>query len=256
MIMAMARRLDDADLKGRLLLLPVANPYSFAVGSRQNPVDDVNLNRVFPGLAGGWFSEQWALFVLEQFLGKIDVLIDIHAGGAKPTVDYTYIFNDEKLSRAFGTKLLYRPEGGVSLGTIYGGTLSSIALERKIPTVTPRAGRRAGRPGAVHRARLRRLSTCCGGRGAGRAPQARADQVVMIAHRHHPSEGGRLPALRGPALGEPDRLGAVLGRVVSPYTFEELELIRNPLADGWMVLAHLTENLVQPGDYGYMVGQE
>ena len=42
--------------------------------------------------------------------------------------------------------------------------------------------------------------------------------------------------------------------MVSPYSFEELEVIRNPVPDGWMVLAHLSHNLVQPGDYGYMVG--
>jgi hypothetical protein len=42
--------------------------------------------------------------------------------------------------------------------------------------------------------------------------------------------------------------------VISPHTFEELEVITNPVADGVMILSHLVTNLVQPGDYGYMVG--
>ena len=42
--------------------------------------------------------------------------------------------------------------------------------------------------------------------------------------------------------------------MVSPYTFEVLEEIRNPVAEGVMILSHLTRNVVQPGDYGYMVG--
>ena len=46
----------------------------------------------------------------------------------------------------------------------------------------------------------------------------------------------------------------MLGRVVSPYTFEEVEVIKNSLPRGIMILSHLTRNLVQPGDYGYMVG--
>ena len=46
----------------------------------------------------------------------------------------------------------------------------------------------------------------------------------------------------------------VLGRIVSPYTFEELEVIENPVEDGVMILSHLTRNLVQPGDYAFMVG--
>ena len=110
-LMAMMRRLEDADLKGRLLLLPVANPYSFEARTRHNPIDDLNLNRLFPGMASGWFSEQLAHTIVQEFLDKVDVLIDLHAGGARPTVDYVYIFNDEKLSRSFGSKLLYRPDG-------------------------------------------------------------------------------------------------------------------------------------------------
>jgi hypothetical protein len=42
--------------------------------------------------------------------------------------------------------------------------------------------------------------------------------------------------------------------VISPYTFEELEVIRSPVDRGIMILSHLSRNLVNPGDYGYMVG--
>lgn len=255
MIMALMAGLDDAEVAGRLLVLPVVNPYSFAAKSRQNPVDDINLNRVFPGAANGWLSERLAAVVMAEFLDKVDVLIDIHAGGLMPTVDYTYWFNDETLSRAFGSKLLYRPQGGVSLGTIYGGTLSSISLERGKPTVTielggglvdqrPYAAR--GHAGLVNM--LRSLGTLPG------KPVFREDTVTMTRiDIVRPGQGGFLRT-EAPALGEPIAEGAVLGRVFSPYTFEELEVIRNPVPEGWMVLAHLSENLVQPGDYGYMVG--
>jgi predicted deacylase len=256
MIMELARTLDPAALAGRLLLLPVANPFSFEAGGRQNPVDDLNMNRVFPGAVGGWFSEQLAALIVREFLDKIDVLIDIHAGGRMPTVDYVYIFNHEELSRAFGSKLLYRPQGGVSLGTIYGGTLSSVSLDRGIPTVTLEIG-----GGLIDQApfvargvsglhnMLRVLGALPG------AASARADQVTLSQIRIvRPSQGGFLHT-EAPPLGEPIGEGDVLGRVVSPYSFEELEVIRNPVRDGWMVLAHLSRNLVQPGDYGYMVGQ-
>jgi predicted deacylase len=256
MIVDLARQLDDSAIAGRVLLLPVANPFSFEANSRQSPIDDINLNRVFPGVAEGWFSEHLATRIIGEFLDKIDVLIDIHAGGRMPTVDYTYIFNDEDLSRAFGTKLLYRPKGGVSLGTIYGGTLSSYALERGMPTVTLELG-----GGVVDQApyvarglaglqnMLRQLGTLPG------KVERRADQVVMSEIRIiRPRQGGFL-STEAPPLGEPIAAGAVLGRVVSPYTFEELEVIHNPVPDGWMVLAHLSRNLVQPGDYGYMVGR-
>jgi predicted deacylase len=256
MIMELVRTLDPADLKGSLTLLPVANPYSFEAKSRQNPIDDLNLNRVFPGVKGGWFSEQLAHTIITEFLDKIDILIDIHAGGAMPTVDYVYIFNHEPLSRAFGSKLLYKPQGGVSLGTIYGGTLSQVSLERDIPTVTLELG-----GGVIDQAPfvargaegLRNMLRCLGALPG--AVSERADQVVMSRiDIIRPSQGGLLRT-KAPPLGEPIAEGAVLGRVISPYTFAELEVIRNTLPNGWMVLAHLSENLVQAGDYGYMVGQ-
>ena len=31
-------------------------------------------------------------------------------------------------------------------------------------------------------------------------------------------------------------------------------MIRSPVDRGVMILSHLTRNLVEPGDYGYMVG--
>jgi predicted deacylase len=255
-IMAMMRRLKDSELKGRLLLLPVANPYSFEARTRHNPIDDLNLNRVFPGIVGGWFSEQLAHTIVQEFLGRVEVLIDLHAGGALPTVDYVYIFNDEKLSRSFGSKLLYRPDV-VSPGTIYGGTLSGLAIERNIPTVTVELG-----GGAIDQApyvargaegldnALRVLGALPG------EARMREDQIVLSRiDIVRPTEGGFL-STETPPLGERIAEGAVLGRVFSPYTFAELEVLRNSLANGWMVLEHLSENLVQPGDYAYMVGCE
>ena len=57
-----------------------------------------------------------------------------------------------------------------------------------------------------------------------------------------------------PALGDEIAGGAIVARVVSPYTFEELEVIRNPVPRGIMILSHLTTDVVHPGAYGYMIG--
>ena len=75
------------------------------------------------------------------------------------------------------------------------------------------------------------------------------DSIVTI----RPGEGGWLETA-APELGDPVQAGAMLGRVVSPYSFEVLEEILNPVGNGVMILSHLTRNLVQPGDYAYMVG--
>ncbi len=38
--------------------------------------------------------------MVESFLTQLGFYVDLHAGGAYPTVDYVYIINDEPLSRA------------------------------------------------------------------------------------------------------------------------------------------------------------
>ena len=102
-VMETARSFRDGGFKGRLVLVPVANPFAFEANHRHTPTDELNLNRLFPGDDRGWFSEQLASILTREFLHKIDVLLDLHSGGDRPTVDYVYVRNAEHLSRAFGS---------------------------------------------------------------------------------------------------------------------------------------------------------
>ena len=45
--------LGDSDLNGSILAVPVANPYAHMALTRSTPLDGENLNRIFPGNAGG-----------------------------------------------------------------------------------------------------------------------------------------------------------------------------------------------------------
>ena len=51
-----------------------------------------------------------------------------------------------------------------------------------------------------------------------------------------------------------DKAKELLGRVVSPYDFEVIEEIPTPFENGVMIMQHLTRNVVEAGDYGFMVG--
>ena len=240
---------DFSALAGRLLVLPVANPFSYAAVSRGTPIDMVNLNRVFPGNRDGQLTEQLAAVMAEEFLRKIDYYVDLHAGGAFPTVDYVYIINAEPLSRAFGSRLLYRPEMRLE------GTSISVTRERESPSVVVELGGgdidqshfvTRGLEGLTNI--LQTLHMLPG------APVPPPPQIVLreIATLR-PHQGGLLlPEVT--TLGGEVRGGTVLGRVVSPYSCEELEVIRCPFEHGIVVLAHLTANMVEPGIFGYMIG--
>lgn len=254
-VLEVARLFAQRQFRGRLLLLPVANPLAFEANSRHTPLDDLNLNRLFPGTEGGWFSEQLAEIITDTFLTRVDVLIDLHSGGDRPTVDYVYIRNAEELSRAFGSRVLYRARPGRS-GTVFEGTSVTVTEHRGIPSVTVELGGGLidqtpyivrGVQGITNILRTLQMVE--------EPPEPPQHQLVVYAiDTIRPRHGGWLET-DAPPLGHRVEAGAVLGRVVSPYTFEELEVIRNPVAGGVMILSHLTRNVVQPGDYGYMVGE-
>ncbi len=77
------RELDPARLaSGRLIVIPVLNVPAFRAARRDSPLDGQNMNRVFPGDAGGTITERIARFVTDDILVRADVVIDLHAGGA------------------------------------------------------------------------------------------------------------------------------------------------------------------------------
>jgi hypothetical protein len=48
--------------------------------------------------------------------------------------------------------------------------------------------------------------------------------------------------------------GTVLGRTVSPYSFDELEVFRAPFEPSLTVLVRQEVCRINPGDFGYMIG--
>lgn len=251
-IRRLARAVDPCEMSGTLWLIPVANPLAYEALTRNTPLDMYNLNRVFPGDRGGWLTDKIADVLTREFLTKVDAYIDLHGGGALALVDYVYIMTDEGLSRSFGSRLLYRPEQHP-----YQGTSSSITRDRGIPCCTVELGGgwtrerehvERGLRGCLNA--LRYLGVLPGG------PEPPGKQLVLTEiETIRPSVGGTLV----PEVGE-DMItrtvpgGTVLGRIYNPHTFEEVEVIRAPFEQNVMVLLMPDIRRVNPGDYGYMVG--
>ena len=253
-VMEIAKRYADGNFRGRLLLLPVANPLAFEANSRFTPLDGQDLNRLFPGNTTGWFTEHLAHHITAQFLDHLDAYVDLHSGTDRPTVDYVYIHNDEALSRGFGSYILFEPEADKA-GPVFKATTKSVTAARGVPSVTVELG-----GGLIDQAPyvarsvagIENMMRVLG--MVDEAPAPPMAQIVVNAITYvRPTRGGFL-VTEAPPLGEEIAGGSVLGRVVSPYTFEELEVIRSAFDRGIMILSHLTTNLVQPGDFSYMVG--
>ncbi|HEY3247529.1 MAG TPA: M14 family metallopeptidase [bacterium] len=240
---------DLSGLAGTLLVLPVANPFSYAAITRATPIDMVNLNRVFPGSADGLLTEQLAHHMVEHFLKKIEYYIDLHAGGAYPTVDYVYILNAETLSRAFGSPLLYRAReslAGTSISVTRGLNVPSVVVELGGGDIDQTAYVRRGIQGLAN---VLQTLHVLPGEPAAPPPQIVLTEIAILRPHHG---GLLLPEVTD--LGIEVTGGQVLGRIVSPYSFDELEVVRCPFDRGIMVLTQRTANVVEPGIYGYMIG--
>lgn len=249
------RILKEMPLKGRILLLPVANPRAMAVNKRFTPIDELNLSREFPGNPKGNYTQQLAAAMSREFLEKIDVHVDMHSGTDRPTVDYVYIWNDEALSRSFGSKVLYRPNMAKE-GPVYAGSTRRVTVEKRgiAAVVLELGGGIVDQTPYIHRTvagvlnMLRHLGVI-----EGEATPPPAQIVVDEIETVLPTQGGWIEPLC-PPLGEIVRRGSLLARIVSPYTFKTIEEIEAPFDEGVMILSHLSRNLVEAGDYAFMVG--
>ncbi|NDV01175.1 succinylglutamate desuccinylase/aspartoacylase family protein [Pseudoroseicyclus tamaricis] len=253
-ILDLYRILKDMKIKGTIRLLPVVNAGAMVVNSRFNPIDQRDLNREFPGDPNGTFSQQLAAAVTKDFLGVIDAHIDLHSGTDRPTVDYVYFLNDEKLSRAFGSKLLYRPDDGKQ-GTKFGGTTKDVTMPRGIPAAVIELGGGVVDQGPYIERIIKGVLNMLRQLGAieGEVEAAPSQVVVNEIAGIRPTKGGWVEPL-SPPLGGEMKKGDPLFRVVSPYTFEVLEEAVCPFDRGIMIMGHLTRNIVEAGDYGWMVG--
>jgi uncharacterized protein len=244
------RSLDPSQLSGTIAFMPVANPLGFESLSRNTPLDMLDLNRQFPGVRDGWFSEQLAAAIDEHFLRELDFYIDLHAGGTFPFVDYCYLLNDEGLSRAFLSELLYKP------AHLYSGTSASVTVSRRVPTtVVELGGGYADDFKHVPRAvrgvsNMLRYMGCLPGTAERLQKQVLLHEIKVI----RPRAGGLCipePSLRvGLILGK----GAKLAQTISPYDFETLEELRAPFDQNIVVLCRNFVTRVNPGDYAFMIG--
>jgi predicted deacylase len=164
-------------------------------------------------------------------------------------VDYVYLSKVQpEMSMAFGSSLLYSGGG-------FRGTFSGTAEEKNVPTVVVEIG--GG--GLLDKAYIER-----GVQGAFNVmkylkmidgtPEVPAHQTVFkqLTYLHPKTAGALYPELPLDQLGKIVAGGTVLGRVVSPYTFEELEVLTAPFERNFMILSRGFIARVNPGDFAYM----
>ena len=246
----LVEHLKNEEVHGTIRIMSVANSLAYGNASRNTPIDGVNLNRVFPGNPNGTTTEVLAHVIYTEFLSKLDLYIDIHAGGQDPVVDYAYVTTDEGFSRSFGSRILYRPVQG------YTGTSGSTIQGKGVPTVTIECGGGPnlfkyvdkGFKGVLNMLKYKKLING--------EPETPGEQIMIthIAHVHPHQSGVFVPEQSYDSMTGIIKGKQVLGRIYNPMTLELLEEIRAPYEENLMILMRCDYNRILAGDFSFMIG--
>ena len=82
----LAHDLRAEDVTGTVIIIPFMNQPAFAAGTRVSPLDDANMNRVFPGQPDGTPTQKIADYFQRTLLPMADIVLDFHSGGK--TLDF------------------------------------------------------------------------------------------------------------------------------------------------------------------------
>jgi uncharacterized protein len=139
--------LDEAQLKGSLRVVPMANIASFQARTAfVVPHDGLNLNRCFPGTLEGSFTERLAYALFHEAIAPAQYHVDMHAGDQVEALEPFAIYDvssveeaSSGMAHAYGLPYVIRTERS---GSPIAGTSSAAAAEAGIASITAEVGGR------------------------------------------------------------------------------------------------------------------
>ncbi|GAA4133397.1 succinylglutamate desuccinylase/aspartoacylase family protein [Aminobacter aganoensis] len=257
-LLNLARSLDCADIRGRVIIVPALNYPAVISGRRVSPLDEGNLNRMFPGNALGTPSQMIAHYVSEVLIPMANFVVDLHSGGrslhyvqsslVRPGRDEGQRQALFQMMEVFGAPISF-----VSNGAGGGGmtTLASAAEERNILALTTELGGGAtlsSAGAALAENGLKRLLKHFGVTPELLVEPAQPTRIMMVAGRdsfvYSHSRGIFEPfAELGDEVRADDEAG-LIHPVEWPY--REPQLVR--FASSGLVACRRAPSLAEPGD--------
>jgi predicted deacylase len=237
--------LDTAKLKGRLVIVSVANPLETANFGRQTPEQHgrTDLHEVYPGNPRGNTTQMIAAAITENVLDHVDALIDFHSGGSggrlQARVDHNMHAPEAlkqkniALARAFGAPFVHENE--------FAGAASQYLNTKGIPAVNPEVGGSwlGPRDTAYYEdmmvAGLEGMMRHLGMLEGGSRPPRQIHFSVKARREIRPKQSGYLVSnFTSPDdLGKMVKGGTKLGEVIDLYSYKVIEELVAPF-DGYL----------------------
>ena len=92
------KKFEVKRLSGTIIILPITNIGAFYSSTPYvNPIDNLNINRIFPGNENGSVSEKIAHFIATKIIPLSDVFLDAHSGDANEDLLPLYVIMTTKI---------------------------------------------------------------------------------------------------------------------------------------------------------------
>ena len=246
--------IDETDIGGFIRVIPMANPLAMQVDKRNAPVDQLDLNRAFPGDASGSYSERLAHILATDGLDGIDVVIDLHGGGSWCVNAFVFEMGGGlELSRCFPAPFIVKaPAREVSLtGHAQSKGMTVTAVEMGGLGQNERQWAQKIADGL-----LRALCHCGAVDKRLAPPPPAAPLAVSGASVLRPGQGGIfVPALDATHIGTLVTKNTLLGQLHHPATFAVLEEFRAPFEETALLLLRPFVAQLEAGAMTYVVSQ-
>jgi predicted deacylase len=132
------RELDEGELTGAITAVPVVSMQSFRERSPfVVPADGKNLNRTFPGDAGGSYTDRLAHDIFTELIEPADALLDLHGGDLVEALEPFALYADEPsraIALAFGLPYVVASTDSLA------GMTATAAANAGVPAVIAEAG--------------------------------------------------------------------------------------------------------------------
>jgi hypothetical protein len=219
-------KLDPRRMTGAVILVHMANPPAFYERRIYRNVDGKNLNRVYPGLAGGTQTDRIAFAITREVIDRATHLVDMHCGDGNESLwrySYWQVTGDPKMdgagkemALAFGLEhvVIDRERPKDPAKSLY---TSNTAVLRGKPALTVEAGGMGATDEESVAAQEKGALSVIAHLGIQDFPSARVEKPVYI---------DRAEVVTAPATGvwrgsvekmQAVEEGAVLGRLHDPY---------------------------------------
>jgi len=80
-LMRLSTEIDPESVSGRIILIPCLNSPAIEAETRLSPIDQVNMNRAFPGDPQGTVTYKIADYITRHIVSISDIVLDLHSGG-------------------------------------------------------------------------------------------------------------------------------------------------------------------------------